>query len=79
MMNNAPMTPAQAIQILRTGGNPNLMMRTMIQQHPVVRQAAQMMNGKTPEQIRDMAYNLAAQRGVDLNQMAQQLGIQLPK
>lgn len=79
MMNNTPLTPAQVIQTLRAGGNPNTMMRMMIQQHPVVRQAAQLMNGKTPDQVRDMAYQLASQRGVDLEQWAQQMGIRLPK
>ena len=79
MNNNMPMNPMQAIQTLRAGGNPNTMMRMMIQQHPVVKRAAQMMNGKTPEQVRDMAYQMAAQRGVDLNQLARQLGIQLPR
>lgn len=77
MMNNAPMTPQQVMQILRSGGNPNQMMRMMIQQHPVVRRAAQMMNGKTPEQIRKMVYQMAAQQGVDLKQLAQQFGVQL--
>ena len=79
MMNNTPMNPMQVIQTLKSGGNPNQMMRTMIQNHPIVRHAAQMMNGKTPEEVRDMAYQLAAQRGIDLNQMARQLGIKLPK
>ena len=79
MMNNGQFTPQQAMQMLRNGGNPNQMMRMMIQQHPVVRRAAQMMNGKTPEQIRDMAYQMAAQQGVDLKQLAQQLGVQLPE
>jgi len=79
MMNNAPLTPAQVIQTLRAGGNPNTMMRMMIQQHPVVKQAAQFMNGKTPDQIREAAYQLAAQRGVDIEQLTRQLGIQLPK
>jgi len=37
-----------------------------------------MMRGKTPNQIKQMAYNRAAQMGVDLNQMAQQMGIKLP-
>ncbi len=72
-------SPFELIQALRAGGNPNQMMRMAIQNHPVVRRAAQMMNGKTPEQVREMAYQMAAQRGIDLDQMAQQLGIRLPK
>lgn len=79
MNNNIPMNPIQVIGALKAGGDPNHMMRHLIRQHPVVRQAAQLMNGKTPEQVRDMAYQMAAQRGVDLNQLARQLGVQLPK
>lgn len=78
-MNNGMLTPIEVAQALKSGGNPNQMMRMMIQNHPVVRRAAQMMNGKTPEEVRSMAYQLAAQRGVDIEQLAKQLGITLPK
>lgn len=79
MMNNAPMNPMQLIQMLRNGGNPNQLIAMAAQRNPALRQAMQMVNGRTPEQVRDMAYDLAKQRGVDLNQLAQQLGIRLPK
>ena len=36
------------------------------------------MSGKSNDEIKQMAYNRAAQMGVDLNQMAQQMGIKLP-
>ena len=69
------------LQILRMAqrGNPQQIAMQLAQQNPAFRQAMQMMNGKTPEQIRDMAFNMAKQRGVDLNQMARQMGINLPK
>lgn len=79
MMNNAPMNPAQLIQMIQRGANPNQIVSQLIQQHPVVRQAAQFMNGKTPQQIQRQVQQMAAQRGVDLNQLARNLGIQLPK
>ena len=79
MMNNAPMNPMQLIQMLRNGGNPNQLIAMAAQRNPALRQAMQMVNGRTPEQVRDMAYDLAKQRGVDLNQLAQKLGIHLPK
>lgn len=79
MMNNAPMNPMQLIQMLRNGGNPNQLIAMAAQRNPALRQAMQMVNGRTPEQVRDMAYDLAKQRGVDLNQLARQLGIRLPK
>jgi hypothetical protein len=78
-MNNIPMNPMQLIQMIQRGGNPNQIIGQLIQQHPAVRQAAQFMNGKTPQQIQSEVQKMAAQRGVDLNQLARQLGIQLPK
>lgn len=79
MMNNVPMNPMQLIQMLQKGANPNRLMGQLIQRNPAFRQAAQFMNGKTPQQIQQEVQQLAAQRGVDLNQLAQQLGITLPK
>lgn len=79
MVNNTPMNPMQLLQMIQRGGNPNQIIAQMLQQHPALRQAAQFMNGKTPQQIQQEVQQMAAQRGVDLNQLARQLGIQLPK
>ena len=80
MMNNGmPVNPMQLMQMLKGGVNPNQLAGQLIQRNPAFRQAAQFMNGKTPQQIRQEARQLAAQRGVDLNQLARSLGIQLPK
>jgi ribosome-binding protein aMBF1 (putative translation factor) len=56
-------------------------MQTMMQlsrQNPQLNQIMQMTNGKTPAQMEQMVRQAAQQRGVDLNQLAQQLGIKLP-
>ena len=74
-MNN----PLQLIQMLQRGGNPQQLLSQAAQRSPALRQAMRAVNGRTPEQVRDMAYQMAQQRGVDLNQLAQQLGIRLPK
>lgn len=74
-----PMNPIQAIQMLRSGANPNQLMMQLAQNNPAVQQAMRAVNGKTPDQIRDMAMQMAQQRGVDLNQLARQMGISLPK
>lgn len=78
-MNNAPMNPLQLVQMLQKGGNPQQLIMQALQHNPELRQAMQMVNGRTPEQVRDMAYQLAQQRGINLNQLAQTLGIKLPK
>ena len=46
---------------------------------PQVNQAKQIIGGKNQEQLRQIALNMAAQRGVDLNNLAQQMGFNLPK
>ena len=75
MMNS----PLQLIQMIQRGGNPQQLVMQAAQNNPILRQAMQAVNGRTPEQVRDMAYQMARQQGVDLNQLARQLGIKLPK
>lgn len=45
---------------------------------PQASQAKQIISGKSQAQLKDIAYNMARQRGVDLAQMAAQMGINLP-
>jgi hypothetical protein len=77
MMNNNPMN--QIMNALQQGVNPNQIAMQLAQNNPSVRQAMQLVNGKTPEQVRDMTFQMAKQRGVDLYQFARNMGIQLPK
>ena len=71
-MNNPVLALVQAMQ---RGQNPINLMQTMAQQNPQVAQALQMMQGKSPQQLQQMAQNMARERGVDLNQMLRQMGI----
>lgn len=74
-----PFNPMQMIQMLRGNSNPMQMLMGMSQQNPMLGQILQMANGKTPNQLRDMTYNIAQQRGINLEQMAQQMGVTLPR
>lgn len=74
-----PMNPMQIIQAVQRGANPNQIVNQLVQSNPAMRQAAQLMSGKTPDQIRDMVQQRAQQMGVDLNQFEKQWGIRLPK
>ena len=69
----------QMMQMIRGSRNPQQTMIQMAQQNPGLNQAMQMVNGKTPDQMRQMAMQMAQQRGVDLNALAAQMGIQLPR
>ena len=46
---------------------------------PQAQQAKQLISGKNENQLREIAVNMARQRGVDLDSLAQQLGVTIPK
>jgi len=69
----------QMIQMLQSSGNPMQAMMNMANQNPMLRNAIQMMNGKTPQQMEQTVRQIAQQRGVDLDQLARQMGVRLPK
>ena len=51
------------------------MMHQMAGNDPRMRQFMQMVNGKNPQQLRQMAENVAKERGTTLQAVAQQMGI----
>lgn len=71
--------PMQILQMVSGGANPQQVIMQAAQQNPAIRQAMQIVNGRTPNQIRDMAMNMAKQQGIDLNVLARNMGIKLPK
>lgn len=73
------MNPLRMVQMLRGAQNPMQTMMQLSQQNPQLNRIMQMTNGKTPAQMEQMARQAAQQRGVDLNQIAQQLGLKLPR
>lgn len=72
------MNPMQMVQMIRNSKNPQQMMMQMARQNPALHQAMQMVNGKTPDQMKQMAYQLAQERGIDIGALANQMGINLP-
>lgn len=75
-MNNALMYLLDAAQ---RGANPLAVVQKMAQNNPQMQQFASMINGKSPQQLEQIARNMAKERGIDLNQLARQLKINLPK
>lgn len=73
------LNPMQLIQMIQGGRNPMQMLSQASQSNPVVGQVLRMTNGRTPGEMRNMAYEVARQRGVDINQVAQSMGLKLPK
>ena len=65
----------QLIGLLRGGGNPMIMLQQQAQSNPMIAQALQMCQGKSPDQIMGIANNLAKEQGTDINALRAQLGI----
>lgn len=75
MMNNPAM---QMVDMLRRGKNPQQILFSLAQNNPQVRQIMQMMNGKSPAELKRIAQNVAAERGTTVDDVARQLGITIP-
>lgn len=73
-MNNPIMALVNAA---RSGGNPMQLMQQMAMQDPRIAQAQQMIQGKSPQQLRTMAENMARERGTTVQDVARGLGIRI--
>ena len=65
--------PMQLMGMMR---NPKQAASSMFQQNPLFKRAQQMAEGKTPEQLQQVAQNLCQQKGIDMNQALQQFQAQ---
>lgn len=75
MQNNHIM---QMMNIARSGGNPMQLIQQMAGRNPQAAQFVQMVQGKNVQQLQTMAENIAKERGTTIQQVAQQLGMQIP-
>lgn len=69
----------QMVGLLQSGGNPMQMLQQMAMQNPQAAQAMKMIRGKSPQELRQMAENMAKERGTTLDAVAQSLGLTIPK
>lgn len=74
MMNNPMM---QLMQLMQNGGNPTALLNQMTGNNPMVSQLMQSMQGKSPDALRQMAMNIAKERGIDLGEFAKQFGMNI--
>ena len=63
------------VQAMNNGGNPMALMQQMAMQNPQIAQAMTLIQGKSPQQLETMVRNMAGERGIDINEMIRQLGI----
>lgn len=72
------MDPMQLIQMLNSSRNPETMLQQIASQNPLMQRAMTMAKGKSPQEIRAIAVNLAKQQGMseqDLDNMVRNFGL----
>ena len=62
----------QLVNMIRSSG-PEKALQQMAGQNPLAAQAMKMIEGKSPQQINQIAANMARERGVDINALTQQI------
>lgn len=75
-MNNNPL--AMMMQMMQRGGNPMQILAQMAGRDPQAAQAMRIIQGKNPQQLRQTAENMAKEQGINLQDMAAQMGLKLP-
>ena len=76
MMGNNPIM--QMMGMLQNSKNPMAVMQKLAGQNPKLQQVMGMTQGKTPQQMQQMAENLAKEKGVNLQEFMKQMGINRP-
>lgn len=70
------MNPMQMImQMMRGGGNPARLMEQIATQNPAMRQTLDMARGKSPQELRRIADNMARQRGTTVEEIIRRIGL----
>lgn len=72
-MGNGPM--AMLMRAAQGGGDPMQIIGQMAGNNPQMKSGLQMIQGKTPAQLEQMARNMARERGTDVTDIMRNLGI----
>lgn len=70
-----PINMMSLVQAAQRGQNPMGLIQQLAQGNPRAARAMSMMNGKNPAQMREMAYNIAQERGIDLDAYMRSMGL----
>jgi len=68
----------QMMEMLQNSRNPLAVMQKLAGQNPKLQQVMGMTQGKTYQQMQQMAENLAKEKGVNLQEFMKQMGINRP-
>ena len=67
------------LHAMHSGSNPRALLQQMAAQNSQAAQVMQMMQGKTPQQVEQLARNMAKERGTNIEELARQLGLPFRK
>lgn len=71
--------PLQLLQVMRSSNNPMGVLNQLMGSNPEMGQAMRLIYGKNSNQLKQTAMNMARERGVNLEQLASEMGLKLPK
>ena len=71
-------TLQQVVHLIRKGGNPMELITAVAKQNPQAQQMLGTLQGKSDAELKAYAENMAKSYGVNLNDVAKQLGVTLP-
>ena len=67
------------MQMMQGGGNPMQLAQMFAIQNPQAAPAMQMIQGKSPDQLKEVFYNLCKSKGLNPQDIARQCGVTLPQ
>ena len=73
MLNN----PMQIMGMLKNSQNPMALMQQMFGNNPQFNQIMQIAQGKSPQELEQYVRNLAQSQNIDINQLANQFGLNI--
>ena len=73
------MNPLQMLGALQKAQNPIGLLNQIVGQNPQLKRVLEIVNGKSPKEIEQYVRNTAQTQGIDLNQLAKKMGLQLPQ
>ena len=65
--------------MLQKAQNPKMILNQLSVNNPQLKRVMEVLDGKSPQEIKAYVQNVAQTQGVDLTQLAQRMGLQLPQ
>ena len=73
------MNPLSMLNMLQKVRNAKAILSQLSVNNPQLKRVMEVLDGKSPQEIKAYVQNVAQTQGVDLTQLAQRMGLQLPQ